>query len=206
MGLMEDMDEMQRMMYSMKPRCFSMCEPTELFFRQVVAQVQNQNIDGRFYIHRERLQNKALKIAQHANMTFTPRDFHVLWFTGASLILSVCSSCGFSWSSLNNIKVLVCLCICVIVCLCLRECLCDFCFSPSLYFDIYTMSRSLFVCVCLCICVIVCVCVCVCVIVYFFHCIFCVCVCVSSSCGFSWAHNLTISRSHSINDAENETT
>ena len=36
--LMEDMDDMQRMMYSMKPRCFSMCEPTELFFRQVVAQ------------------------------------------------------------------------------------------------------------------------------------------------------------------------
>ena len=63
MGLMEDMDEMQRMMYSMKPRCFSMCEPTELFFRQVVAQVQNQNIEGRFYIHRERLQNKPFKIA-----------------------------------------------------------------------------------------------------------------------------------------------
>ena len=62
MGLMEDMDEMQRMMYSMKPRCFSMCEPTELFFRQVVAQVQNQNIDGRFYINRERLQNKPLKM------------------------------------------------------------------------------------------------------------------------------------------------
>ena len=61
--LMEDMDDMQRMMYSMKPRCFSMCEPTELFFRQVVAQVQNQNIEGRFYIHRERLQNKPLKIA-----------------------------------------------------------------------------------------------------------------------------------------------
>ena len=37
--LMEDMDDMQRMMYSMKPRCFSMCEPTELFFRQVVAQI-----------------------------------------------------------------------------------------------------------------------------------------------------------------------
>ena len=39
--LMEDMDDMQRMMYSMKPRCFSMCEPTELFFRQVVAQILN---------------------------------------------------------------------------------------------------------------------------------------------------------------------
>ena len=37
--LMEDMDDMQRMMYSMKPRCFSMCEPTELFFRQVEAQI-----------------------------------------------------------------------------------------------------------------------------------------------------------------------
>ena len=37
--LIEDMDDMQRMMYSMKPRCFSMCEPTELFFRQVVAQI-----------------------------------------------------------------------------------------------------------------------------------------------------------------------
>ena len=37
--LIEDMDDMQRMMYSMKPRCFSMCEPTELFFRQVEAQI-----------------------------------------------------------------------------------------------------------------------------------------------------------------------
>ena len=37
--LMEDMDDMQRMMYSMKPRCFSMCEPTELFFRKVVPQI-----------------------------------------------------------------------------------------------------------------------------------------------------------------------
>ena len=37
--LIEDMDDMQRMMYSMKPRCFSMCEPTELFFRQVVPQI-----------------------------------------------------------------------------------------------------------------------------------------------------------------------
>ena len=37
--LIEDMDDMQRMMYSMKPRCFSMCEPTELFFRKVVPQI-----------------------------------------------------------------------------------------------------------------------------------------------------------------------
>ena len=32
---LENMDEMQRMMFSMKPRCFSMCEPTELFFRLI---------------------------------------------------------------------------------------------------------------------------------------------------------------------------
>ena len=40
--------------------------------------------------------------------------------------------------------------------------MCDCCLSWSSYFDIDTMSRSLFVCVCLCICVF-CVCVCVCV-------------------------------------------
>ena len=31
----ENMDDMQRMMYSMEPRCFSLCEPAELFFRLV---------------------------------------------------------------------------------------------------------------------------------------------------------------------------
>ena len=177
---------MQRMMYSMKPRCFSMCEPTELFFRQVVAQVQNQNIDGRLYIHRKRLQNKPFKIAQHANMTFAPRDFHVLWFTEASLILSVC----FSWYSLYNIKALVCLCICVIVCLCLRECLCGCCFSWSSYCGIDTMSRSLFVCVC----------VRVCVIVYIFFIVYFVFACVFVSLVVS--HGLTISKSRGLKRTE----
>ena len=33
MSDMSDMSDMEKMMFSMKPRCFSMCEPTELFFR-----------------------------------------------------------------------------------------------------------------------------------------------------------------------------
>ena len=52
--LMEDMDDMQRMMYSMKPRCFSMCEPTELFFRQVLPQIllfnQKVSFGDRFFV------------------------------------------------------------------------------------------------------------------------------------------------------------
>ena len=51
---MEDMDDMQRMMYSMKPRCFSMCEPTELFFRQVLPQIllfnQKVSFGDRFFV------------------------------------------------------------------------------------------------------------------------------------------------------------
>ena len=84
--LMEDMDDMQRMMYSMKPRCFSMCEPTELFFRQVLPQIllfnQKVSFGDRFFV----------------DFTFD--------MDSELQLHNVCFSCGFSFALLTRTLIL----------------------------------------------------------------------------------------------------